>query len=100
MTKAIAQRLGVSTTREGFAAIEPAVLVREQTAVAAGGSPLGGAPTVTLAIGGDAVPRDPLDGACRGRRARHPGHDRLDERGVPAVVRALRRARQDPSARR
>ena len=70
MTKAIAKRLGVSTTREGFAAIEPAVLVREQTAVATSGSPLGGAPTVTLAIGGNAVPRDPLaalvEGAGRG----------------------------------
>ena len=38
------------------------------------------------------MPRDPLDGAGRGRRPRHPGHDRLDERGVPAVVRAVRRA--------
>jgi para-nitrobenzyl esterase len=69
MTRAIAQRLGVPATRDAFDAIEPAVLVREQTAIAAGGSPLGGAPTVALAIGGDAVPRDPLtaliDGAGR-----------------------------------
>ncbi|HVL62746.1 MAG TPA: carboxylesterase family protein [Microbacterium sp.] len=70
MTKAIAQRLGVPATRDAFDAIQPAVLVRQQTAIAAGGSPLGGAPTVALAIGGDAVPRDPLtalvEGAGRG----------------------------------
>ena len=47
-------------------------LPREQTAVAAGGSPLGGGPAVALAIGGDAVPQDPLDGAHRWRRPRIP----------------------------
>ncbi|SFS01334.1 para-nitrobenzyl esterase [Microbacterium sp. cf046] len=70
MTRAIAKRLGVAPTRAGFAGIEPATLVAEQAAVAAAGSPLGGAPTVTLAIGGVAVPVDPLaaliDGAARG----------------------------------
>jgi para-nitrobenzyl esterase len=70
MTRAIARRLRVPATRGGFDSIEPAVLVREQTAIAAAGSPLGGAPTVALAIGGDAVPHDPLtalvEGAGRG----------------------------------
>lgn len=75
MTKAIAKRLGVESTRAGFAAIDPAVLVREQTAVAASGSPLGGAPTVTLAIGGDAVPEDPLTALIAGAG-----------RGIPVMI--------------
>jgi para-nitrobenzyl esterase len=75
MTAAIATRLGARATRAGFAAIEPAALVREQTAVAASGSPLGGAPSVTLAIGGNAVPRNPLTALLAGAG-----------RGIPVMI--------------
>ena len=66
MSRAIAKRLGVPTTRAGFAALEPFVLADAQTAVAAGGSPLGRGPTVALAIGGEAVPVDPLEALVAG----------------------------------
>ncbi|GAA1947723.1 carboxylesterase/lipase family protein [Microbacterium deminutum] len=70
MTREIAKRLGVAPTRAGFGGIEPARLAAEQTAVGAGGSPLGRGPAVALAIGGEAVPEDPLTmllaGAGRG----------------------------------
>ncbi len=72
MSRAIAERLGVETTRSGFAAVEPAALVREQTAVAAGASPLGRGPTVALAVGGGAVPVDPLDALVAGAGAGIP----------------------------
>ncbi len=70
MSREIAKRLKVATTRAGFAAVPADELVAEQTAIAAGGSPLGGGPTVALTIGGEAVPRNPLtallEGAGRG----------------------------------
>jgi para-nitrobenzyl esterase len=66
MTREIAKRLEVAATRAGFAAVHADDLVAQQTAVAAGGSPLGGGPTVALAIGGEAVPRNPLDALLAG----------------------------------
>ena len=96
MSRAIAKRLGAPATRAGFAAVEPSALADAQTAVAAGGSPLGGGPTVALAIGGEAVPGGSARRTHRGRRPRHPGAHRLHQRGVPAVVRAHRCARADP----
>ena len=69
MTRAVAKKLGVPTTRDGFASKAPAELVAAQTAAAAGGSPLGGGPTFALTIGGEAIARDPYaalrDGAGR-----------------------------------
>ena len=75
MTREIAKRLKVPATRAGFAAVAPDDLVAEQTAIAAAGSPLGGAPTVALAIGGDAVPRNPLDALLTGAG-----------RGIPVLI--------------
>lgn len=66
MSREIAKRLGVPATREGFAGVAPADLVAQQTAIAAGGSPLGTGPTVALAVGGDAVPRNPLEALLGG----------------------------------
>jgi para-nitrobenzyl esterase len=70
MTREIAKRAGVAATREGYAGLTPQRLAAEQTAVAAGGSPLGNGPAVALAIGGEAVPQDPFTalvaGAARG----------------------------------
>ncbi|MBD8022026.1 carboxylesterase/lipase family protein [Microbacterium gallinarum] len=70
MSRAIAKRLGVPATREGFAGVAPDDLAAAQTAVSAGASPLGRGPSVALAIGGAAVPSDPLaalrSGAGRG----------------------------------
>ncbi|WP_127472628.1 carboxylesterase/lipase family protein [Microbacterium sulfonylureivorans] len=75
MTRAIAKRLGVAPTRAGFAAVAPADLVAAQTEVAAGGSPLGRGPTVALAIGGAAVPVNPLDSLLAGAG-----------RGIPVLI--------------
>lgn len=66
MSRAVAKRRAVPATRAGFSAVEPADLVAAQTAIAAGGSPLGGGPAVALAIGGSAVPHNPLDALLAG----------------------------------
>ena len=75
MTREIAKRLKIPATRAGFSAVAPDDLVAQQTAIAAAGSPLGGAPTVALAIGGDAVPRNPLDALLAGAG-----------RGIPVLI--------------
>jgi para-nitrobenzyl esterase len=75
MTREIAKRLKVAATRAGFAAVPAHELVAQQTALAAGGSPLGGGPTVALAIGGEAVPRNPLDALLAGAG-----------RGIPVLI--------------
>lgn len=75
MTREIAKRLKVPATRAGFSAVAPDDLVAQQTAIAASGSPLGGAPAVALAIGGDAVPRNPLDALLAGAG-----------RGIPVLI--------------
>jgi para-nitrobenzyl esterase len=66
MTRAVAERLGVAPTQAGFASASPEDLVAAQTAVSAGGSPLGRGPAVALAIGGEAVPVNPLDALLDG----------------------------------
>ena len=75
MTREIAQRLKVATTRAGFSGVPADELVAQQTALAAGGSPLGGGPTVALVIGGEAVPRSPLDALLAGAG-----------RGIPVLI--------------
>ncbi|WP_203582217.1 carboxylesterase/lipase family protein [Microbacterium hibisci] len=67
MTREVARRLKIAPTKAAFAAADAHALVAEQTAIAAGsGSPLGRSPAVALAIGGDAVPRNPLDALIDG----------------------------------
>jgi len=75
MTREIARRLRIAATEGAFAAARPAELVAQQTAIAAGGSPLGGGPSVALAIGGEAVPRNPLDALLDG-----------EGRGIPVLI--------------
>ncbi|GAA1934218.1 carboxylesterase family protein [Microbacterium aoyamense] len=75
MTLEVANRLGVPASRDGFSHETPAKLVETQTAIAAGGSPLGGGPTVALAVGGDAVPTSPLDALLAGA-----------SRGIPVLI--------------
>lgn len=75
MARAVAKRLGIAATRDGFASRTPAELVAAQTAAAAGGSPLGGGPTFALAIGEQTVPRDPEAVLCAGAA-----------RGIPVLI--------------
>lgn len=62
MTREVAKRRGIPLTRDGLAGQTPALLVDAQTQASAGGTPLGGGPTVALVVGGEVVPR-PLDEA-------------------------------------
>lgn len=66
MSRAVAKQRAVPASRAGFSAVDPADLVGAQSAIAAGGSPLGGGPSVALAIGGTAVPQNPLDALLAG----------------------------------
>ncbi|WP_439594035.1 carboxylesterase/lipase family protein [Microbacterium sp.] len=75
MTLEVAKRLGIPASRDAFSHESAAKLVQTQTAIAAGGSPLGGGPTVALAIGGDAVPVNPLDALLAGA-----------SRGIPVLI--------------
>ncbi|WP_137846031.1 carboxylesterase family protein [Microbacterium sp. 2FI] len=75
MSRAIAKRLGIPPTRGAFAAAPAADLVAAHAAIAAAGSPLGTGPSVALAIGGDAVPRNPLDALREG-----------EGRGIPVLI--------------
>ncbi|GGF34017.1 carboxylesterase/lipase family protein [Subtercola lobariae] len=60
ITQLIADRLGVSATREAFAAVEPHKIIEAQDAVLEETSILGGGPMFVLVPGGDSVPRDPM----------------------------------------
>ncbi|MDY0909212.1 carboxylesterase/lipase family protein [Microbacterium sp. CFBP9034] len=75
MSRAVAKRLGVPATRDGFASVPPAALVAAQTAVSAAGTPLGRGPAVALAVGGEAVPVDPLAALLAGAG-----------RGIPVLI--------------
>ncbi|MET0813057.1 MAG: carboxylesterase family protein [Microbacterium sp.] len=75
MSLEIAKRLGIPASREGFSSETPAKLVKTQTEISSGGSPLGGGPAVALVIGGDAVPVDPLDALLAGT-----------SRGIPVLI--------------
>ena len=76
MTREIAKLRRIAATREGFAGADPADLVATQTGIAArGGSPLGRGPAVALAVGGDGVPRNPLDALLAGAG-----------RGIPVLI--------------
>jgi len=67
MTREIAKRLKIAVSKAGFAATEPAALVAQQTEIAAGsGSPLGRGPSVALVVGGEVIPRNPLDALLAG----------------------------------
>ncbi len=56
---AIAKRLGIAATREAFAAVSPSDLVRARAEIAAGSSPLKGAPGFVLAVDPESLPRSP-----------------------------------------
>lgn len=66
MSREIASRRKVPATRDGFSSVAAADLVAAQTDIAAAGSPLGTGPSVALAVGGGAVPRNPLDALLEG----------------------------------
>lgn len=57
VTRAIAKRLGISTTRDAFAAVPPAELLAARAAQAAGSSPLRGAPGFVLARDDASLPK-------------------------------------------
>lgn len=61
VTRAIAKRLGISATRDAFAAVPPAELLAARAAQAAGSSPLRGAPGFVLARDDASLPRAPRD---------------------------------------
>ncbi|MCC2033811.1 carboxylesterase/lipase family protein [Microbacterium allomyrinae] len=75
MTREIAKRLGVEPTRAGFDSVAPSELVQAHALISAGASPLGGGPSVALAVGGDAVPLNPLDALLAGAG-----------RGIPVLI--------------
>ena len=75
MTREIARRLGIPATRAAFETVAPATLAAEQTAIGAAGSALGSGPSVALAIGGEAVPQNPLDALLAGAG-----------RGIPVLI--------------
>ncbi|GAA2840735.1 para-nitrobenzyl esterase [Leucobacter komagatae] len=58
---AIAKQLGISTSREAFAAAEPADLLRARSEIAAGSSPLSGTPGYALALDPESLPASPVD---------------------------------------
>jgi len=58
---AIAERLGIPATRDAFAAVPPAELLRARSEIAAGSSPLNGAPGFALAIDPHSLPASPVD---------------------------------------
>ncbi|UOE26406.1 carboxylesterase/lipase family protein [Agromyces soli] len=58
---AIAKRLGIPATRDAFAAMPPAELLRARSEIAAGSSPLNGAPGFALAIDPATLPASPVD---------------------------------------
>ncbi|MEE2037182.1 carboxylesterase family protein [Nocardiopsis sp. CT-R113] len=70
ITRMVAEELGITATREAFAATAPEDLVAAQHRVASGAGPLTGGPAFSLAVDGDLVPRSPYD-ALRAGAADH-----------------------------
>ena len=66
MSREIARRLRIPLSREGFGSESPAGLVAAQTEISAQSTPLSSGPSVTVAIGEDTVPIDPLDALLAG----------------------------------
>jgi para-nitrobenzyl esterase len=66
ITRLIAKELKIPATKEAFAAKTPAELIAAQDVVMAGGTPVTGGPSFATAIGGHAVPRDPLEAILGG----------------------------------
>ncbi|MEP6478689.1 MAG: carboxylesterase family protein [Rhodoglobus sp.] len=66
LTRLIAKKLGISTTRDAFAAVSSADLVAAQSAVTAGSTPISGGASVSMAIGEDVVPTNPETALCAG----------------------------------
>lgn len=58
---AIAAHLGIPASRDAFAAVSPADLLRARAQIAAGSSPLKGAPGFALAIDEATLPASPVD---------------------------------------
>ncbi|GAA1324537.1 carboxylesterase/lipase family protein [Leucobacter albus] len=58
---AIAKRLGIPATQAAFAATEPSEILRARTEIAAGSSPLNGAPGYTLAVDPGSLPASPAE---------------------------------------
>lgn len=59
VSDAIAKKLGIAATRAAFADTSPEELLRARSEIAAGGSPLGGAPGYTLAVDPKSLPSSP-----------------------------------------
>ncbi|MBU4466242.1 MAG: carboxylesterase family protein, partial [Actinobacteria bacterium] len=62
VTRELAKRLGILPTRDAFAEVSPEVLLETRRALAAGGSPVGGAPSYVMALDHDSLPRSPHEG--------------------------------------
>ncbi|WP_461640727.1 carboxylesterase/lipase family protein [Leucobacter sp. BZR 635] len=61
VSDALAKRLRVAATRDGFDSAGPAELLAARSDIAAGGSPLGGTPGYTLAIDPESLPASPAE---------------------------------------
>ncbi|MGZ0710758.1 carboxylesterase/lipase family protein (plasmid) [Coraliomargarita sp. W4R53] len=59
VTRALAKRLGVRATRDSFSAFTPEQLLAARREQSAGGTPLGGAPSFTLAVDPVTLPMSP-----------------------------------------
>ncbi|MFE0704142.1 carboxylesterase/lipase family protein [Streptomyces sp. NPDC058872] len=68
-TRAVAARLGVPATAEALARVDRERLLRAQTEVTAGGSPLTGGRSFQIAVDGEVVPRDPVAALDEGASA-------------------------------
>lgn len=72
MSREIAKRLRIPATREGFATEKASALVRVQTEISAGGTPLSGGPAVAVALGDDSAPVPPIEALLAGESSGIP----------------------------
>jgi para-nitrobenzyl esterase len=72
VTAALAKRVDVAATRDGFPAIDPNALLRARAEQSAGSSPIAGAPGFTLALDPEFLPVSP--------------HEALIEADLPLIV--------------
>lgn len=61
VSAALAKRLRIAETRDGFGSAGPAELLAARSDISAGGSPLGGTPGYTLAIDPESLPVSPAE---------------------------------------
>ncbi len=66
ITRKIAAELGIAATRDGFCSRSPAELLRAQSKVAPGSTPLEGGPSYSVAIKAPFVPADPFQALLAG----------------------------------